>query len=163
MSKKVKIELEYFEKGESKKIDIIISRIFNWALKEHGEIIEEATQVQIKYKNLQDKLDELSYESGNFEGSGKDLFAFRDKMQAEIKELTDGLNKYKDSDFFKRRFDLIVGILDDNGIDDERLKSFDFWDRQVDPEQLMIFLNKACYKDIAKNEVSGRAKTPSKK
>jgi hypothetical protein len=43
-------------------------------------------------------------------------------------------------------------ILEDNGIDDDDLKSVDFWEDHTEESDLWHFLNAVVYKDVAKQD-----------
>ena len=92
MSKALKIELEYFEKGKSKRIAIQIDRVMNWAQREHNKIQSEAFDVGEKWKQLKLKLDELAHKSQTHSMQSVEDYTLD---QSKLKKQMDYANKIK--------------------------------------------------------------------
>lgn len=144
MSKTIDIVLEYNNKGETLEKKFTIKKVFHWAIEDHSEIQDLAIDVDKKWKEVK----RLSSELSNDEKDVDKFYERREKAQKEINRLTDEIRAIGSSDFFSRRVKLAKGILEDNGIDDADMLNEDFWYKQVEPDQLMIFLAKVIYKDV---------------
>ena len=46
------------------------------------------------------------------------------------------------------RFDLICDVLEDNGVKDDELYDYDFWNKKVEPSEIIRLLNKIAYEGI---------------
>lgn len=157
MSNKLKIDLKYLEDGEDKVIHFEIGRVYNWAIREFQEMQTKAAEVQDLYQRLK----EIEVERRAALREGRDDWVDIHKaLKTEAKEITDKIREIADADFFRDRVKLVAGILKDNGYTDERFADFEFWDRQVLPNDLVIFLTKIIFKDLPEDDAGGR---PGKK
>ena len=141
MRKKVDLNLEYREEGEVKNIKISIDFISNRVVKEFSQLITEATTVSRAHSRIQDIQEIISKEKLTRQEM-KDL-------KSEIKNLNNSILEFNNNDYFSRRKLLLDRILIDNGYkNNEMLMSDDFWEENVDPNDLMNFMYDAVYKDI---------------
>ena len=160
MSKELTYNLKYREKGEEKKKHIVIKWVSNYCTREFREMLQSIDEV----RKAKDNLEILMSERGTCLNDGKNGAAdWKDRMKkldAEVEENTQKILSYNDNDFFERRFNLLKQIVEDNGIKDDDLLSFEFWDRNVEPSDMMEFLAAAVYKDISgdKKKAGGSAK-----
>jgi len=161
MSKKVTLNIKYREKGQDKEAGVGIDFISNYVSNEYTEITNEITGVKKAWDRmnviLQDRgdllfrLKEKQIEKDDFKDQDGKLLKESDVLEKTIKE-------YKDDVFFKRRVELIKQILEDNNCKIEMLYDFKFWDRKVEPAELMLFLTSAIYKDVDKKKKGGAGK-----
>jgi len=158
MSKKISIKLDYVdEKGKAKTTSFRIGKIYNWAIREFQEIQDQAIEVQKKFESIKkyeaSKSDIIKSGADDWHDQLKDVNKITDELADDIKAVGAG-------DFFKKRVALISGILKDNGYTDPIYKDFDFWDRRVEPDQIINFLTFAVYKDL---DVGGSGTKTGKK
>lgn len=161
MSKEITYKLKYREKGEEKETPIKINFVSNYCNREFSSIIEEITSISNAWKRINIIMEEkgaLVYRR-TAKKITKDEFKTKIKaFDKEEKKLKEQIEEYSDNDFFKRRFNLIAQILEDNSVDDEMLTDFDFWDRKVDPSEIMAFLSGCVYKDLDTDKQGGQSK-----
>jgi hypothetical protein len=69
----------------------------------------------------------------------------------QIKKITATIETYNDGKFYRKRFDVIKTILTRNRITDERILSFEFWEKNTDERAIIDLLDLFYYKDIKKN------------
>ena len=141
MRKKVDLNLEYREEGEVKNIKISIDFISNRVVKEFSNLIAEAAQVAKNHSRISD-IDSILAGEKLTKKEIKDL-------KQEIKDLNNSILDFNNNGYFDRRSVVLNRILIDNGYkNNEMLMSDDFWEENVDPNDLMNFMYDAVYKDI---------------
>lgn len=80
-------------------------------------------------------------------------------LREEAKKIEAKIASFGDSDFFKERVSLIHKILDANGIIDSESMTFEFWDEQVSPGDVVKFLEDAITKDYVEKKKPSSAAT----
>ena len=146
MSRTIEIELEYTDsEGKDCIKKLKISKVFNWVMEAYDEINVIMAETTENFKEIQvidKKID------GVLSLMKDDWYEARAELLKEKKELTKKIRGVSKNGFFKKRFTLASGILKDNNINDDFLHSEKFWDRQVEPNQLVTFLQEAAFKDV---------------
>jgi hypothetical protein len=161
MRKTLKYELEYNDCGDFKILPVKITFISNWVSKEYGDIVKEINGVKVKYDRFNAIISDQGtaiYERSVDKLTQEQLQAKMDKLDVEQKEIQEYLEKYNDNVFFQRRVDLIKQIVNDNGNKEPMLQEFDFWNKQVEPVEMMKFLTEAVYKDLDEKDTKGYGK-----
>ena len=70
------------------------------------------------------------------------------ELNDKIANITTEMEELGNVDFFQKRYDLIEKILIKNGYAKENFCTFDFWDENVDPLDITLFLDDVIYKDF---------------
>lgn len=161
MKKSVKLEIPYYDRDTKKERvkEVTIKRIFNWASEKHQEMTDEALKAQEKYNNIKELIKKTNDLFEKMPDNWKEIIK---DLEEEIKKQTEEIKEYKRSGFFKERFNLIKGILEDNEVTDPDLLNYDFWHRKVEPDVLVTFLAKAVYKDIDIEAKTSKGGKPGK-
>lgn len=136
----------YYVKGVEKVKEFTISFVSNYVTREYNALMRDANKVKDQWDNMQNILTE------NAQLKLEKPEGWKEKVSENEKEYlsyTNAIIEVGESNFFDRRFDLIKTILIDNGYEnDQELMTFDFWDRQVDPNEINRILMKIVYKDL---------------
>lgn len=147
MSKSIEIEIEYTDKkGEDQVAVVTIRKIFNWVLREYDQmnmVISNVSKKMAEMNTIENQIDIVLHSMGTDE----DWFKKREKLLKEKSILESSIREIAKTDFFKKRFELASGILKDNKVDNSMLYDFEFWDRQVEPNVIIDFINRAVLKD----------------
>jgi hypothetical protein len=145
MERKIKyIKIPYFEKGEEKQIDLEVKFIPNYVHTELGKITSDIYHIKDIFSKRLEAMSEISAMKNN----GKpDKFKVK-QLETKMKEFEQEIFKFGKTDFFKRRFELIKLVLENNGVTEERFLTLDFWDKCVDANDLVQFLDDVAYKDF---------------
>jgi hypothetical protein len=161
MRKTITYNIKYNEKGNINEIPVTIKFVSNYVMREYSEIMAEIGNVRKDW----DTLTLITAKRELLKNADGDNSEELEKIDSEIKKIEDNVRGYKDNDFFKKRFDLIQVILEDNGIENEMLLSSKFWDRKIEPQEIINFLNAAIAKDTdpGDNESNGQKKKPKEK
>jgi hypothetical protein len=150
MSEVLKATIEYREKGEKKETIFNIDFVSNWCIREYSDIMALSASVKMKWDRISDlRTEMMAISIEKPEG-------FREKSKekkAELETLNKDIISFSENDFLKRRYELIETLLRDNGITDEKFFSFDFWDRCVEPSQVIKFITDCVYKDMGKKKI----------
>jgi len=144
MSEEIQVTLEY--RG-NKTLTVGINFICNFVIRGYSKLMEKINSVQTLYQEIQAIQSEIAKGESTIESSAKNLKIVEDNTKT-IKDLTK-------QDFFQRRFELITIILEDNNVSKEEfgfMYEFDFWDRQVEPPEIINFITKCVYKDASKKK-----------
>jgi hypothetical protein len=150
MSKEIIYKLKYRDGGERKFIDIKIDFVSNYVIREYNNLISSTTDVKIKWDKVMDITNEIEkLRTDKPEGYKVKV----ESLRKDVVSISDEIMKHQPEGLLDKRFDIIKVILDDNGIKDESLLSFEFWDRKVEPQDIMEFLTFAVYKDIDKKKL----------
>lgn len=150
MSKTLNFELEYREKGEKKVLPLAIDFVSNWCVDEFSAISACAAVVKSRWNKISD----LTTEIAGLQIERPDGYKEQVRERKEqIDALTKSILEYSNGSFFTRRFELVKTIIEDNGVKDEKFLSADFWNKSVEPDVLIKFLDAAIYKDIDKKKV----------
>jgi len=150
MGKVLNFELEYREKGEKKILNLTIDFVSNWCVDEFSAISAAASVVKARWNKISDLTTEIAALNIERPDGYKEQVHER---KAQIDALTKSILEYSNGSFFTRRFELVKTILEDNGVKDEKFLSSDFWNKNVEPDKLISFLDAVIYKDIDKKKV----------
>jgi hypothetical protein len=152
MNKTKTFIIEYREKREKKTVEIKIDAVSNWVDRRFKELVKMGTDA----KKTQDRLRVLMSDKGSVLLDGKNkVEGWKDKikdLEKEEKELKTILDGYKEDEHFNIMFEIVKDILDFNGVKEDFLYEFNFWDRNVTPQDMMSFIAKAVYKDVGDSE-----------
>ena len=130
------ILLKYREKG-FQEIEVPISFISSQSRMDYADIQKTVNKVSALWNEQMFLFaDTKALQAGNEDDKKEKI---KDNY-AKINKLTEELKAYSDSDFFEKRFQLILDILEDNDAD-EKLLEKKFWMRRVDSDALVSFLN----------------------
>ncbi len=139
-----RIEVPYIdEQGNNK------NAIFNISFISRGieKSYYECNDILIKVTKLFNELSDLNTNiSAAFEREEKKEVI--QVLQEQKKALEARMLSFGELDFFKKRFELIEKILVQNGYKDSEFCNFDFWENNVEPKQLINFLDTAVFKDV---------------
>lgn len=148
MRKVIDYVLEYREEGLDCSASLSIDFISNYVIREYNEIMAVVYEVKKDWHEFLLKIEvRKKLYSDDAEKEKIEL------IEKEIVDLSEKLKKSGEGDFFKRRLELIKKILKDNGIEDEKFYSFEFWDQCVSPDVLLEFLDTVVWKDMDKKKV----------
>jgi hypothetical protein len=142
--KEVKCTVPYFDKGVLKEKEFGISFVSNYATREYHKILKDTLSVKQIWDEIGKINDEFSIILREKKDGWKDELS---RIQETLKRKEDEIKKYNDESFFQRRFDLIKIILTDNGHKEEKYLSEEFWDRMVEPTDIINFLSAVANKD----------------
>lgn len=146
MRKEVSFKLDYRKNGVDGIIDIKVDFISNRVTKEYSEIMSLATQAEQANNRISDLYTLSSAcEVNKEDGWEKQLKDY----QNELNDCTDVILSFNDNNYLKNRHDVLQRILIDNKYgDDEMLMSQEFWDEDVEPASLILFLSTVVFKDF---------------
>jgi len=147
--KKIDYILLYREEGEQKALPLEIDFVSNWCIREFNKIMKVAFDVQNKW----DKISDITSEMAALKFDKPD--GYLDKMirlESDMSEMTAGILSHDSEMVIQKRFELIKQLLSDNGYKEPFLYDFDFWDRCVDPNNIIEFLTKCIWKDMPKKK-----------
>jgi hypothetical protein len=150
MSIEIKYVLPYREKGKAKTVEFKIDFTSNWVVREFNNIMQMVYETQKAWNAVVLKSTEIKYLQ---ETKPEGYYEKVETLYKELKELTDGIQAIGDDDILQRRYELIKTILIDNGVTDEKILSFEFWDKNVEPDTIIDFLEKVSWKDIDKKKI----------
>lgn len=144
----MQIEINYFEKGKEKIINVDINFVPNHVFREFqyitetiGKTIGITSQMQGKFKEIE------AVSKDKPEGWQEKL----QELSDELGKLSNELKKYEDNDFFKRRFEIMRFLLIKNGIDEnDKMCTFEFWDEDVHPHEILRILSEVTKIDSKK-------------
>lgn len=140
MREQIEIEVPVREDG----VDIIkivgIDMITNGMYREYKEINKIINNVRVLNSEMQEMMEKISE-------SDKPLEI--DNFQKQVKLKSDEIIRVGQTDFFKRRFRLILMILRKNRCTDLGLLDPNYWEENIDIETLINFIEVAMNKDFA--------------
>jgi len=143
MSKELVYQLPYRQDGEKKTIEIKIDFLSRGISRDFHVLNEKSSLLKLKWDELNDTITLIS--AARTEKADKErisgLDARRDELMKEILS-------FDKEDFINQQHELLQMILKDNGIKNPLLLSFDFWERQVDTQDMMEFILAVIYKDM---------------
>ena len=147
MKKELDYELVYFEKGQEKTKKIKIFFASQKVQRDYGSWLSGAAQIM----KLNEERTELIEDFGSLMVNKELSFADkREKMKA-LKALITLKNKeiidLSGEDQLRSRFEITKRLLNDNGVIDEDLLDYSFWDEKVEPHVSNEFLQLSIYKD----------------
>jgi hypothetical protein len=156
MNKELDYEITYFEKGEKKTIPVKICFTSQYVTRKNDEIIYKVAN----FKKISDEIDYHLKESGTMLHERKEGWQEALKVsEKKRKELQEQMKAYSSENICKEQFELVKIILEDNGIEDERLYTYEFWDRKAARLEMTEFIVKVALKD--KEEVAHTEKKKS--
>lgn len=142
----LKLDLPYIDQGERKIFPLEIGFVSQWVIREINKILGETWGVQNRFNRMSDIESEIS--ALNVERPGD----FRQKIKDLEEELTEvvlGIENSGGEEILHKRFEVLKVLLTDNGYKDETMFfDFDFWDRQVDPADIVRLLTESAWKDL---------------
>jgi len=141
------VRIKYSSRGEMKEKVVKIFFVSNKAIRLHDEITVQANHVV-------DLVNEINgYESkiAAMESLGEKEDAIRE-LKEKAKLATKKIREFSSESFYKERFNLVKMILEKNGVEDEQLLSFAFWDEDVEPIEMINFLKECMTKDQVKKK-----------
>ena len=145
MKDTVDVVIKYYEKGEVKETPLTVKFVSNKVSRDFGELMKRVGKV----KDDWDENQELISNNAKLRiERPEDWKAKIEKNDERLKEIAKSILNVSKSDFFQERFEIMKRILEDNGIKDETLLSFDFWDENVDPTDMMDIMASIIYKDL---------------
>ena len=150
MTKEIKYDLEYREKGERKKLPLSIDFVSNWCIREFNKLMQIIFDIQSKWDDISDLNTEIAALKTEKPDGWKDQVAAKSK---QVTEMSQAILAFDSEEIVHKRFDLLKQLLEDNGYKQEFLYDFNFWDKQVDPDMIIKFLTACTWKDIDKKKV----------
>ena len=143
--REIEYDLDYFEDGIIKTETLKINFVSNRCRREYNEIISGAYEVQ----NL---FDNINYKTANISAlkkeKPKDYKKNISDIEKEILIFVSKIEKYGETQILQKRYEIVKKILEQNNITDEKFFNFEFWDENVDPSDIINFLDKCIFKDI---------------
>jgi len=142
--KKVEVTLNYNNKGTMEEKIIPITFVCN-------DVIERFQSITDQTKVIQETWDEVKEIQSRISEEGRTPDMIKEDAKL-LKENENKILKFNTKNFFKERFELLQIVLEDNGCEDELLLEYDFWNRKVEPGEIINFLTKCVYKDASKKK-----------
>jgi hypothetical protein len=141
MKETIKYKLPFVkDDGTDGEYEFSIKFVSNRIVFDYNELNRSIKTVQEKWILLNRKQKEL--EAGKI----KDFTAF----QAEIEKIQMEIADVADKSFFDKRFDLLKRLLTQNGYSEGEFLTYDFWWNNVQPKDIIEFLQAAVLKDLPK-------------
>lgn len=136
MRQKLEYSIPYIVKGKKQFYPVTIEFVMNDVYRKNAELHLIRENVQKKYIRIK----EIQQESLNAD-------------YKKITELTEELEKHvayikQHEDFFKKQFDIINSVLIKNGIENEKINDIQFWDENIEPFEMALFLDAIVNKDM---------------
>jgi hypothetical protein len=158
----LKYELEYtLEDGTEGLIFITISKITNEIRDKMWEIINEQNKIQelvFKMEAIKEGIAISLLKPSQIDPNDpeKDLKLEENRKELEeyskqIKDITKTILAYNNEKFYKKRFDILKKVFIKNGITDERVLSYDFWNENTDAAEAARLFEFLYFKDVKKN------------
>lgn len=149
MTKKIEYLLEYREDGERKVYQLEIDFVSNYCIREFNHIMQVVYDVQNKW----DKIGDLRTEIAALRTDRPDGYVEKSALlENEINSLANQITANDTEGILKKRFELVKQILSDNGYKEPFFYQYDFWDKCVDPAQIIEFISLCAWKDIPKKK-----------
>jgi hypothetical protein len=143
-------KLEYREKGEKKVLDIEIDFVSNYFLNRYYKLAEAMAKVQRYYEQMNENVSKIAALQSLNKKENKEKIKELKKTNVE---LVNKINEIGQPVYFQKRFDLLMELFESNGIKEEKVFDYDFWDRQVDPKHIIKILAEAANKDMPKKKM----------
>ena len=146
MRKEVSFKLGYRDAGVDNEINIKVDFISNRVTKEYSVIMGLATQAEQANNRISDLYSLIAATEVNKEkGWEKQI----EDYEIELQDCTDIILSFNDNNYFQKRHEVLQRILIDNKYGKNgMLMSQDFWDENVDPADLILFLSTVVFKDF---------------
>ena len=140
MKKKLSFDLEYRIDGEKKFKHLEIDFVPNACLKEFNAQMSIAEIVKQKWDKISD-IETLLVNEKDKE--------IKSDLKDEKKACIDYIMQFNDLDVIGQRFRILEKVLIKNGYGhDEELMSFEWWDENVDPNDINRLVELCVFKDI---------------
>ncbi len=147
--KAIDYALEYRENGERRIYHLSIDFVSNYIIREFNKIMQVAYDVQNKWDRISDITTEISsLKMEKPEGYLDKLI----RLDSDMSAMTAGILSHDTEGVVNKRFEILQQLLNDNGYKEPFLHDFDFWDKQVDPSQMIELLSLCAWKDIPKKK-----------
>jgi hypothetical protein len=145
LGKELNYKLEYREAGEKKIIEIKIDFLSRGIARDFDNLNSQQEKISEKWHKILDNETIIaSYKIEKPEGYKQEIKKLNDETDFLKKEIL----SFKKDDFIQQQHDLIQAILKDNGVKTPLLLTADFWEYNVDVQDMMNFLVAVIYKDI---------------
>lgn len=145
MTKEIKFNLEYRDKGQKKTLPLSINFVSQWAIDEYNEFIKIAIKTELTWKQIEKKYEEIAVlNKERAEGYEEKI----KEIEVETIELRQSILDTDIESKLKKQFEVLTHILESNGYKDEFLFDYDFWYKCVDPNTIISFLAQCVIKDI---------------
>jgi len=138
-------DLIYREKGEKKSRQLKIEFVSNYMRREIAEYFQLATQVKFQWDGIGNTLSEMASVKVLKEEGYKAKLA---ELEEKKNKLSDDILKHNNTGLATKNVELVVELLKDNGYKDEHLIDLKWWDKCVEPSEVIKILNGALEKDI---------------
>mgnify|MGYP003413936584 CR=1 FL=1 len=144
-------DLVYREKGEKKSRQIKIDFVSNYMRREITEYFQAAFEVKSNWNKLNDTASDIAaLRIEKKDGYKIEVAA----LEAEQERITEDILKHNNSGLVDKNVNLLIELLQDNGIKDEKMVDPKFWDKCVEPSQIIEILARALNKDTDKKKVN---------
>ena len=148
MREVVEYDLNFRKKGKDGIKKLRVDFISKFVVDTWQLVISDMQKVQ----TLSDE--RMSLYQANIDNITKQLENYKEvnkENKKRIKEIEEEIIAIGEK-LLDRRFNIIQIILEDNNVDDEDLKSVEFWSRCVEPDVEIDFINAVVYKDYGKKK-----------
>lgn len=160
MSDEYIFDLHYVtDNGDEKTKKIKIKFVPNLIHEEYGNLKERIFNFKGKWEEFNFLTSKISALQVKKEEGYKEQIK---ECEAKRKEITDYIMSFSDEVLLKKRFELIKFLLKKNGIkelslsevsdDNPDILTYEFWNKDVDPNESYRFLNFAVDKDLREKE-----------
>jgi hypothetical protein len=150
MSIEIKYVLPYREKGKAKTVEFTIDFISIQVGEDYNYISKIIYETQKRWNEILLKGTEIKYlQETKPEGYHERI----ETLYRQINEISASMKDIEESKVLELRGQLIETILIDNGIEDEKFLSKDFWKKNVEPGAVNDFLETVVFKDYDKKKI----------
>lgn len=133
------VDINYYEKGKQVTRSIEINFVSNWVVKQYNETIKQALEsyeAALEIRKMSEEIIKVKEEQP------KDWKNKIEMSNEKLEKLSKQIRDVEDSGFFKKRYEIVKELLIKNGIsENDKLCTYDFWDKDVSPKELYNFLN----------------------
>ncbi len=150
MKKTIDHVLKFRSKGEDRYLTVSVDFVSNWVMREYNNILQIINDTQTKWNSI---VEAMKKREALLAEMPEGFSAQLDVLDKEIRGHTEAIKKNGEGDIFQKRFEVIKTILEDNGVKEEILYDYNFWDRCVEPSEMNEFLEACAWKDIDKKKV----------
>jgi hypothetical protein len=144
-------ELKYFESGEEKILPVKISFISRRVIKDYTDIINEGRRVQALASEKARLEKEIAWIATDHKKSIKDRRLAVKAPGEELIKVSAELQKIDPDAMAVNIIAILERIAEDNGINDERFTSDEWWEEHTEESVMWDFFNEAIFKDVPKD------------
>ncbi len=145
MGKEVTLVLPFRKDGKQKSIDVKINFTSRGLIRDY----ESMKKDQIEFAEKVSKLKDYNYLIDDYKLHKPEDYKLKLKdLYDKVKVLSEEIMSFDVNSFGDRQIKLIKNILIDNLVDNEMLLNDEFWNRNVDINDMLDFLESAIHKDI---------------